>query len=395
MSKNNKNKLLGVVSFLVVAALLTGLVFSALDWWTDKGPSTWGKEEKAEETVYAGGMFLEDGNASEGPQTISFVTKALAASEYPEYGVMATAAESVQQITATVSPADAIDNELEWSIAWENGGSGKWGNGKTVTEYVSGSASDDTHTYTLTCHKGFGEVIIVKAQIKGNESVNATKKVQYQQKLKDERYQLNIAYTNSSAPEKNVTWELDNVTPYQNPETFPQADTAEEFKNYYSSTGSNKGTYQFTLIPNFETDYTVQATVGTVSITFQYIRLGNYLEMADIKNDNVESGQYHWTKNVASGNGTSFSDPDFDFVKALALTNMTTDLQYNNFRSQIKRINSSLSSFNASNCIALVSFDCVLNEQEHDFGNCILQFDAATLGTSASSIDLGTGDLTF
>lgn len=391
MSKNNKNKLLGVVSFLVIAALLTGLVFSALDWWTDKGPSTWGKEEKAEETVYAGGMFLEDGNASEGPQTISFVTKALTASEYPEYGIMATAAESVQQITATVSPADAIDNELEWSIAWENGGSGKWGNGKTVTEYVSGSASDDTHTYTLTCHKGFGEVIIVKAQIKGNESVNATKKVQYQQKLKDESYQLNIAYTNSSVSEKNVTWEIDDIGEYQNPETFPKADTAEEFKNYYSSTGSNKGTYQFTLIPNFETDYTVQATVGTVSITFSYTGLYSILTYANIENNLMDMGKKQL---VASGSGTSFSDPGFDFVKALALTNMTTNIQYNNFRTKLKEIESkSQTNTNAPIVVLLVA---TINREEHyTMTKAPIHFDAATLGTSASSIDLGAGDLTF
>ena len=48
MTKQNKKQVGAFVTCIVTLALLTGLVFSALEWWTDKGPSTWGKKKESE-----------------------------------------------------------------------------------------------------------------------------------------------------------------------------------------------------------------------------------------------------------------------------------------------------------------------------------------------------------
>ena len=379
MRNNDKKKLYGAIAFIVTLALLTGLVFSALEWWTDKGPSTWGKK-KEDVQADAGGMFLEDGETtSDGPVAISLVTKTISPEEYGDYGIMSIA-ESAQSITATVTPANAEDKKLVWSIAWESGASGKWGNGKTVTEYVSGSASQDTLTYTLSCKQAFGEVIVVTAAIDGNPSVKATKKVQYQQKP-EQTWTVNIAYTNSTAA-KNITWAIHNQTNLQQNLKFPQATTVTELKNYYSATGSNKGTYTVTYEPTLGTVYTVAATIGSVTVSFSgargYYRAAQVAGLPDYSEMRTE-----WI--VASGTGKTLSG--FDFINALKLSE-ATDTQYLALRQALATQTQSF--------YVKVTVSAEINGT-HFEDNSFAQFlfDKTSLGTFANSLTLGTGDITF
>ena len=381
MRNNDKKKIYGAIGFVVTLALLTGLVFSALDWWTDKGPSTWGKK-KEDVQADAGGMFLEDGETtSDGPVAISFATKTISPEEYGDYGIMPIA-ESAQSITATVTPANAEDKKLVWSIAWESGTSGKFGNGKTVTEYVSGSASQDTLTYTLSCKQAFGEVIVVTAAIDGNPSVKATKKVQYQQKP-EQTWTVNIAYTNSTAA-KNITWAIHNQTSLQQNLKFPQATTVTELKNYYSATGSNKGTYTVTYEPTLSTVYTVAATIGSVTVSFGTKGTGYYRAAGAAGLANVSDIKTSWV--VASGTGKTLSG--FDFVNALKLSE-ATDTQY-------LKLRQNLATGNYGSYHLIVTVSAEINGT-HFEDNSFAQFlfDKTSLGTFASSLTLGAGDITF
>lgn len=126
----------------------------------------------------AGGMTLGDGQ-NDG---IGMTAATIEAENYDEYGIMPIA-ESAQQVTATVTPAGAEDAVIDWSVAWKSGASGQWGNGKTVTDYVTVTPTEDgALTANVSCLQAFGEQIILTAAIRGNASVKGTATVDYVQK---------------------------------------------------------------------------------------------------------------------------------------------------------------------------------------------------------------------
>lgn len=92
------------------------------------------------------------------------------------------AAESAYQITATVEPEDASDKTVSWSVAWKDPAS-EWATGKTVTDYVTVTASEDTLTGTLACMQAFGEQIVVNVVSNDNAEATASCTVDYRKKI--------------------------------------------------------------------------------------------------------------------------------------------------------------------------------------------------------------------
>ena len=115
---------------------------------------------------------------------ISLTSTVIPKEQYEEYGIMPIA-ETAQQLTATVEPVGA-SVYMDWSVSWKEGTSGKWGNGKTVTEYVTVTpTSAGALTANVQCLKAFGEQIIVTAAVRGKETVNATCTVDYASSLSE------------------------------------------------------------------------------------------------------------------------------------------------------------------------------------------------------------------
>lgn len=86
-------------------------------------------------------------------------------------GISTQAASTVQRITATVSPADASYQVIDWSVAWKNPSS-TWASGKTVTNYVTVTpTSDGALTADVTCKQAFGEKIEIKASLRGSSAL--------------------------------------------------------------------------------------------------------------------------------------------------------------------------------------------------------------------------------
>ena len=113
---------------------------------------------------------------------IALVKTVLTAEEYAEYGVSPTA-ETAYTLTATVTPANASNQALDWSIAWVNEGNG-WVSGKEVTDYVTVvPVTTGGKTATVTCLQGFGEQIKITVKAKSDESKFAMCTVDYTQKL--------------------------------------------------------------------------------------------------------------------------------------------------------------------------------------------------------------------
>lgn len=92
----------------------------------------------------------------------------------------AAASGNSYTITATVTPSDATNTGVYWSIEWKNGSS-SWANGKSVSDYITLSSSDNSATVTLKT--AFGEQAIITAASESNPEVTATCTVDYVERL--------------------------------------------------------------------------------------------------------------------------------------------------------------------------------------------------------------------
>lgn len=99
-------------------------------------------------------------------------------------GVATTAADGTvtKTVTATVTPANVVQyDKLVWGIAFKNESSA-WANGKTVTDYVTISVSEDSLTCTVTCKQAFAEQVVIKVHDRLN-CAYATLNVDYLKRI--------------------------------------------------------------------------------------------------------------------------------------------------------------------------------------------------------------------
>ena len=113
---------------------------------------------------------------------VSLMSTKIAPADYEEYGI-SPMAESAQQLTATITPADATNKEVDWSVAWVNASSA-WANGKTVTDYVTVTpTSDGALTANVECKQAFGEQVKVTVTSRQNKNASASATVDYAKRV--------------------------------------------------------------------------------------------------------------------------------------------------------------------------------------------------------------------
>ncbi|MDE6491893.1 MAG: hypothetical protein K2L37_01935, partial [Lactobacillus sp.] len=129
---------------------------------------------------------------------------------------------SAYTLKATVTPADADDKTVDWSVTFSNSASA-WANGKTVTDYVTITpTTDGALTATAECKAAFGEQIIITVTARANKEAKATCTVDYQRKLEYTNFKavaldsntstLTLTHSNNST----VTWNwLTTLDPYK------------------------------------------------------------------------------------------------------------------------------------------------------------------------------------
>ena len=133
---------------------------------------------KVGQSVAEGGLSLGESAASE----IALMNTALLSSEYENYGV-SPLAETAYTLTATVTPEDAGNQMLDWSIAWVNTNS-IWADGKIVSDYVTlETLVSGGKTATVSCLQPFGEQIKITVQAKDDANKFAVCLVDYVQKV--------------------------------------------------------------------------------------------------------------------------------------------------------------------------------------------------------------------
>ncbi len=192
-----KKGVLSAIVVILLAAIIVLVCGIGSSWFTNGDFSTWfnswGKGEEQEEpadeddeapagdeTDEQGGMLIGEGESC----GVALMSAKIAAADYAEYGI-STMAESAQLLTATLAPEDATCTTAVWSIAFTDAES-EWASGKTVTDYVTVSATEENAlTATVENLQPFGEQIIITLTVTSENTASATCTVDYAQKVTD------------------------------------------------------------------------------------------------------------------------------------------------------------------------------------------------------------------
>ena len=198
----NKKSFFGGLAIGLAGILAVG----AMGWFT-KGFREWKKEEKPEIDNpiedSSGGTEIESGEE----KGVKLSVRKLMSSEFDDYGV-SELAESAYTLTATITPADAANKAVDWTIAFKNASS-TWASGKTVTEYATVTPSaDGALTAVVENVAAFGEQIVVKATSRDNAEAYATCTVEYLQRTTG--YTFNLDGKALSKTERRIwySWTL-------------------------------------------------------------------------------------------------------------------------------------------------------------------------------------------
>lgn len=164
---------------LVFAALLA-LSWVFFGFLYSKGGVDFSTLEKPEQNYVADGGGVIIGESTGNNARIMSVQ--IPAESYAEYGI-SPMAESAYQLTATITPDNADNKAVDWSVAFVNPASA-WATGKTVTDYVTVTpTSDGALTANVECKQAFGEQIVVTVVSRDNAEATATCSVDYAAKV--------------------------------------------------------------------------------------------------------------------------------------------------------------------------------------------------------------------
>ena len=135
-------------------------------------------ETPEQEQSVSGGMVIGEGESN----GVALMSAEISPADYSANDV-SPLAETAYTLTATLSPANATNKVLDWSVEFVNPDA-SWARNKTVTDYVTVTpTSDGALTATVECKKAFGEQIKVIAAVRETPSVKAECLVDYMERL--------------------------------------------------------------------------------------------------------------------------------------------------------------------------------------------------------------------
>ena len=174
--KSNSNKFW--TGFLAVLLVLVIAGTAALVGVLSDGFKNWDKFKPDEEQTQEGGAIITEGDSN----GIQLKSMKIAPENYDEYGI-SPMADTAYQLTATITPANATNKAVDWTIAFVNPSSA-WASGKTVTDYVTVTpTSNGALTANVECLQAFGEQVRVTVTSRDNTAVKANATVDYTEKL--------------------------------------------------------------------------------------------------------------------------------------------------------------------------------------------------------------------
>ena len=175
-NRNKSNKFW--TGFLAVLLVLVIAGTAALVGVLSDGFKNWDKFKPDEEQTQEGGVIITEGESN----GIKLMSAKISPENYDEYGI-SPMAETAYQLTATITPENATNKAVDWTIAFVNAES-EWATGKTVTDYVTVTpTADGALTANVECLQAFGEQVRVTVTSRDNTAVKANATVDYTEKL--------------------------------------------------------------------------------------------------------------------------------------------------------------------------------------------------------------------
>lgn len=181
MKKKDRGYIIAAIVVLVIlatAAIVLGVLSS---WYTNWDTSTWFGGEEEENIDLNDNKPLESGVINEYgeelisghryalPSAMTFLSETQS-SELSDEGVI---------VTATITPDDAVDKTVDWSLSFTNPDS-EWASGKVVTDYVTVTPeSDGALAATVKCEQAFGEQIILTVTSRAVPEVTSSCTIDY------------------------------------------------------------------------------------------------------------------------------------------------------------------------------------------------------------------------
>ena len=146
---------LTLFAFILVGVMLAGVILG----WFDKKEEPLAEEEQTEQAAVTDG----EGNAMDADMVYPMPAKmSFNAQTFAQFGEpnAVTSEQSVDvRIQAYVYPDDAVNKEVDFSVAW---GEGAQRSAEPVTDYVTVTPeSDGSRIVTVSCKKAFGDDTIV------------------------------------------------------------------------------------------------------------------------------------------------------------------------------------------------------------------------------------------
>ncbi len=174
--RNNSNKFW--TGFLAVLLVLVIAGTAALVGVLSDGFKNWDKFKPDEEQTQEGGAIITEGESN----GIKLMSVKISPENYDEYGI-SPMADTAYRLTATITPENATNKAVDWTIAFVNAES-EWATGKTVTDYVTVTpTADGALTANVECLQAFGEQVRVTVTSRDNTAVKANATVDYTEKL--------------------------------------------------------------------------------------------------------------------------------------------------------------------------------------------------------------------
>lgn len=209
---NNYNSGLGwkILSLFLALIIVAGVIVGVVFW--DRGNIVFNpiEQEQPNDEEDDGGAVIEEGESN----GIKLMSAKIAPENYDEYGI-SPMAETAYQLTATITPSDATDKTVDWSVSFVNPSSA-WATGKTVTDYVTVTpTSDGALTANVENLQAFGEQIKVTVTSRDNAEATAECVVDYVKRVTgisvELAYQAETINVNSSSEETVIPSSFANL----------------------------------------------------------------------------------------------------------------------------------------------------------------------------------------
>ncbi len=266
MKADKVNWLISITSFvLVIATIIVGFCSSWTFWMKKEAPK---EEQKQEQQTPGGGMVINPeqnqgesgGNGgNEGGENLPaaggeeasarpvmrLMSARIAEEDYEDYGI-SPLAETAQQLTATITPSNAANKKVNWTVRWKNASS-SWATGKNVTDYVTITpTADGALTANAECKKAFSEQVQVVVTSRDNTAVSATATVDYVKRINTVTATLKQGSTSVSAIKLGDgkvytfgytnTWTDGTITPTIQPVSYTLGVTNSEVAQAFGGT---------------------------------------------------------------------------------------------------------------------------------------------------------------